>query len=75
MSAGANATVVRWLAPELDAAPSPVETSIEVPLPRPPSLEEIQAIEEAAHRDGYEAGPPPGATRKASPWARPRCAA
>jgi flagellar assembly protein FliH len=49
--------VVRWLAPELDAAPpSSAESSIDVPLPRPPSLEEIQAIAEAAHRDGYEAG-------------------
>ena len=27
-----------------------------MPVPRPPSLEEIQAIEEAARRDGYEAG-------------------
>jgi flagellar assembly protein FliH len=57
MSAGASAAVVRWLAPELDAAPSaPIDASVDMPLPRPPTLEEIQAIEEAAHRDGYEAG-------------------
>ncbi len=49
--------VVRWLAPDLAAGPRPaVETVADVPVPRPPSLEEIQAIEEAARRDGYEAG-------------------
>ena len=48
---------VRWLAPELaTGAQAPLEAVAEVPVPRPPSLEEIQAIEEAARRDGYEAG-------------------
>lgn len=48
---------VRWLAPDLAAGPrAAAEAAAEVPVPRPPSLEEIQAIEEAARRDGYEAG-------------------
>lgn len=48
---------VRWLAPDLAAAPrAAAEAVADVPVPRPPSLEEIQAIEEAARRDGYEAG-------------------
>ncbi len=48
---------VRWLAPDLAAGPrAAAEAVSDVPVPRPPSLEEIQAIEEAARRDGYEAG-------------------
>ena len=48
---------VRWLAPDLAAGPrAAAEAVADVPVPRPPSLEEIQAIEEAARRDGYEAG-------------------
>ena len=48
---------VRWLAPDLAAGPrAAAEAAADVPVPRPPSLEEIQAIEEAARRDGYEAG-------------------
>ena len=48
---------VRWLAPDLAAGPrAAAEAVTDVPVPRPPSLEEIQAIEEAARRDGYEAG-------------------
>jgi len=53
--------VVRWIAPELEVAPLPepepvVEAVEEVEVPRPPTLEEIQAIEEQARREGYEAG-------------------
>ena len=48
---------VRWLAPDLAAGPrAAAEAVADEPVPRPPSLEEIQAIEEAARRDGYEAG-------------------
>ncbi|WDS36835.1 FliH/SctL family protein [Pseudoxanthomonas sp.] len=47
--------VVRWLAPELDVPPPP-EVVEEVPALRPPSLEEIQAIEEAAQHEGFERG-------------------
>ncbi|WP_028917069.1 FliH/SctL family protein [Pseudoxanthomonas sp. J35] len=48
---------VRWVAPELSAVPSPAaEPAAAVPVPRPPTLEEIQAIEEAARREGYQAG-------------------
>ena len=48
---------VRWLAPDLATGPrAAAEAVADVPVPRPPSLEEIQAIEEAARRDGYEAG-------------------
>ncbi|AKC87983.1 FliH/SctL family protein [Pseudoxanthomonas suwonensis] len=50
-------TAVRWLAPELAAvARAPAGVPVDVPVPRPPSLEEIQAIEDAARREGYEAG-------------------
>ncbi|HBK46633.1 MAG TPA: flagellar assembly protein FliH [Xanthomonadaceae bacterium] len=55
-------TVVRWIAPELDAAPVPAEAewapaaAPEEPVPRPPTLEEIQAIQDAAHQEGYERG-------------------
>lgn len=53
--------VVRWIAPELEVAPPPepepvVEAVEEVEVSRPPTLEEIQAIEEQARREGYEAG-------------------
>lgn len=47
-------SAVRWLAPELDAKP-PQEVA-DTPVPRPPSLEEIQAIQDAARREGYEEG-------------------
>ena len=49
-------TVVRWLAPELDAPAPKLEVTADVPVPRPPTLEEIQAIEKAARKEGYEAG-------------------
>ncbi len=50
---------VRWTFPELDAAPPlPVSEVEEIaePVPRPPTLEEIQAIQDAAHKEGFEAG-------------------
>lgn len=50
---------VRWLAPELDAPPpSEVVEEVlpQVPVLRPPTLEEIQAIEEAAQHEGFERG-------------------
>ena len=52
--------VVCWLAPELSLAAADPGTDVaaaeDVPLPRPPSLEEIQEIEDAARSEGYEAG-------------------
>jgi flagellar assembly protein FliH len=51
-----SSAAVLWLAPELDRPPAPAETISDVPVPRPPSLAEIQAIEEDAHREGYAAG-------------------
>lgn len=44
---------VRWTAPGLDALPV-VEPLVE--LPSPPSVEALQAIEEAAHEQGYQDG-------------------
>ncbi len=57
-------SVVRWLAPDLDMAPPPVEPVeaileeeiVAEPVPRPPTLEEIQAIQEAAQQDGFARG-------------------
>ncbi len=46
---------VRWMAPPLDFV-ARREQAADVPVPRPPSLEEIQAIEEAAYREGLERG-------------------
>ncbi|MCW0458275.1 FliH/SctL family protein [Xanthomonas sacchari] len=56
-----NGNVVRWLAPELDApsalAALPYEDALpDEPVLRPPSLEEIQAIEAAAQHEGFERG-------------------
>ncbi len=56
-----NGNVVRWLAPELDApsalATLPYEDALpDEPVLRPPSLEEIQAIEAAAQHEGFERG-------------------
>jgi len=53
--------VVRWLAPELHIGKvqAPVlepEVTQDVPVLRPPTLEEIQAIEDAAREEGYQAG-------------------
>jgi flagellar assembly protein FliH len=51
----AGSDAIRWLAPPLDfAAADPAGE--DAPLLRPPSLEEIQAIEEAAYREGLERG-------------------
>jgi len=51
---------VRWLAPELQVAPPPAPepaTLVEdAPIPVPPTLEEIQAIQDAAREEGYAAG-------------------
>ncbi|WP_374013905.1 FliH/SctL family protein [Pseudoxanthomonas koreensis] len=47
-------SAVRWLAPELDARPG--DSDAEAPVLRPPTLDEIQAIQEAARREGYEEG-------------------
>lgn len=46
---------VRWMAPPLDFV-ARREPATDVPVLRPPSLEEIQAIEEAAYRQGLERG-------------------
>ncbi|HEY0859864.1 MAG TPA: FliH/SctL family protein [Pseudoxanthomonas sp.] len=46
---------VRWMAPPLDFV-ARREPEADVPVLRPPSLEEIQAIEEAAYREGLERG-------------------
>ncbi|KAB7777525.1 FliH/SctL family protein [Xanthomonas sp. LMG 12460] len=56
-----NGNVVRWLAPELNApsalAALPYEDALpDEPVLRPPSLEEIQAIEAAAQHEGFERG-------------------
>lgn len=48
-------SAVRWLAPELNPPP-PVEVVDDTPVPRPPTLEEIQAIQDTARREGYEEG-------------------
>ncbi len=44
---------VRWLAPPLNFVQRKAE---DVPMPRPPSVEEIQAIEQAAYDEGMERG-------------------
>ncbi|WP_369975247.1 FliH/SctL family protein [Xanthomonas bundabergensis] len=55
-----SGNVVRWLAPELNAVPLPVQQDEELlpeePVLRPPSLEDIQAIEAAAQHEGFERG-------------------
>lgn len=51
-----SSAAVLWLAPELDRPAAHAENISDVPVPRPPSLAEIQAIEEDAHREGYAAG-------------------
>lgn len=52
--------VVRWIAPDLSApftGPEPARVAVEdVPPPRPPTLEEIQAIQDAAYQEGLERG-------------------
>lgn len=51
----ASNDAIRWLAPPLDFAAAGAAGE-DAPLVRPPSLEEIQAIEEAAYREGLERG-------------------
>ncbi|HLM53801.1 MAG TPA: FliH/SctL family protein [Pseudoxanthomonas sp.] len=55
MNAAAS-TAIRWTAPALDTATAAPELEEQATLLRPPSLEEIQAIEEAAYREGLERG-------------------
>lgn len=45
-----EATVLRWIAPGLEP-PAPPE-----PVPAPPSVEELQAIEQAAYDEGFARG-------------------
>lgn len=45
------ADAVRWIAPGLSA---PAE--VQPPLPAPPSVEELQALEQAAHAEGFARG-------------------
>lgn len=49
--------VVRWIAPGLATQPAPApEPEPEPALPPPPSVEELQALEQAAHAEGYARG-------------------
>jgi flagellar assembly protein FliH len=51
--------VLRWSAPSLaPVVEAPVEVHVEpdIPVLRPPTLEEIQAIQDDARREGFEAG-------------------
>ncbi|HEY0333224.1 MAG TPA: FliH/SctL family protein [Stenotrophomonas sp.] len=63
---GANA--VRWLAPALDLPPVEAFEEVEAeapapPVPRPPTLQEIQAIQDAAREEGFERGHAEGFTQ------------
>ena len=49
----ANAPAVRWTAPGFEL---PLAAANEPPLPAPPSVEELQALEEAAHAEGFARG-------------------
>ncbi|WAT13633.1 FliH/SctL family protein [Xanthomonas fragariae] len=56
-----NDIVTRWLAPDLHMASALPETEFDEPavyepVLRPPTLEEIQAIEDAAHQEGFARG-------------------
>ncbi|WP_406848513.1 FliH/SctL family protein [Xanthomonas citri] len=56
-----NEVVTRWLAPDLQLAPALPEPDYEEPamlepMLRPPTLEEIQAIEDAAQQEGFARG-------------------
>lgn len=46
----------RWEVPALDAPRGGADPEPEEPLPQPPSLEEIEAIQRAAHEEGFAAG-------------------
>ncbi len=59
MSAILGEDVVRWLAPSLDVVTAePVHAPVEEapPPPKPPTLQEIQAIQDAARQEGFERG-------------------
>jgi len=60
MSAILGEDVVRWLAPSLDvvmAGPLPAAEEEHLPPPpKPPTLQEIQAIQDAARQEGLERG-------------------
>ena len=45
-----EAAVLRWIAPGFEPLP-PAE-----PMPQPPSVEELQAITDAAYQDGFQRG-------------------
>ncbi len=47
---------IRWMAPPLDVVVAASEAGQEAPPPTPPTLEEIQAIQDAAYREGLERG-------------------
>ena len=47
---------VRWQAPPLDEAERPAARDEPAPLPRPPSLEEIQRIRDDARAEGWAEG-------------------
>ena len=56
-----NDVVTRWLAPDLHMAPALPEAEFDEPavyepVLRPPTLEEIQAIEDAAQQEGFARG-------------------
>ncbi|AEQ96484.1 FliH/SctL family protein [Xanthomonas oryzae pv. oryzicola] len=56
-----NEVVTRWLAPDLQLVPALPEPDYEEPamlepVLRPPTLEEIQAIEDAAQQEGFARG-------------------
>lgn len=53
---GNSPELKRWEAPSLDAPPAASEAELDEPLPQPPSLEEIEAIQRAAHDEGFAAG-------------------
>ena len=54
--------IVRWIAPDLDAPPQAPSVADAAPLdavvepPPPPTLEQIQAIQDEAQREGFERG-------------------
>ncbi|HVK52821.1 MAG TPA: flagellar assembly protein FliH, partial [Pseudoxanthomonas sp.] len=47
-------TPVRWMAPPLDFVAAVEAEAEPAPILRPPTLEEIQAIEDAAYNEGLE---------------------
>ena len=54
-----SAEVTRWEVPSLDQRQDAVDVeppADDEPLPQPPSLEEIEAIQRAAHDEGFAAG-------------------